>query len=132
MSLFDLTIAIWNETNIKLQVGVSEELIFEFEEKLNFKFPEDFKTLYKMVNGFGDCDWNKDMFSLWPLEKIFEEYQLSSNKNFIGFCDYLINSYSMGYFKNENGIFTSLTSNKICETFEEFVDLLNSNSDKLY
>ena len=132
MDLFDYTIAIWNETNVKLQSGASEELILEFEGKLNFKFPNDFKTFYLKINGFVDCDWNKNMFSLWSLERIFEEYKFNQNDNYIGFCDYLINSHSIGYMKNENGIFINTVDEKICETFEEFIDLLNDNSEKLY
>ncbi|WP_431241568.1 SMI1/KNR4 family protein [Flavobacterium sp. P21] len=132
MDLFNYTISIWNEAGIKLQSGASEELILEFEKKLNFKFPKDFRSFYLKVNGFVDFEWNKNMFSLWSLERIYEEYKFDQNLDYIAFCDYLINSHSMGYMKSRNGIFMNTTNEKVCETFEEFIDLLNANSDKLY
>ncbi|SMO34862.1 SMI1 / KNR4 family (SUKH-1) [Flavobacterium resistens] len=132
MDLFNYTISIWNEADIKLQSGASEELILEFEKKLNFKFPKDFRSFYLKVNGFVDFEWNKNMFSLWSLERIYEESKFDQNLDYIAFCDYLINSHSMGFMKSRNGIFMNTTNEKVCETFEEFIGLLNTNSDKLY
>jgi hypothetical protein len=132
MDLFDSIIAVWRETDLKLQSSSSEELISEFEEKLNFRFPHDFKAFYLKINGFADFEWNANMFSLWSLERIFEEYKLNKNDNYIAFCDYLINSHSIGYVKDKNGIFMDTIDKKVCETFEEFVGLLYTNSDKLY
>ncbi|WP_289659713.1 SMI1/KNR4 family protein [Flavobacterium panacagri] len=132
MDLFNYTISIWNEAGIKLQSAASEELILEFEKKINFKFPKDFKSFYLKVNGFVDFEWNKNMISLWSLERIYEDYKLEQNLDYIAFCDYLINSHSMGYMKSKNGIFMNTTNEKVCETFEEFIGLLNTNSDKLY
>lgn len=128
----DETINGWKRTDVKMQSGISTDYFLEFEKKLNFIFPADFKEFYQQANGFVDCDWNENMFSLWSLEKIFEEFQLDKNENFIGFCDYLIGIHSIGYFKNEGGIFINTEYAKICNTFEEFIVLLNSNSDLLY
>ena len=69
-NLYERTIAIWSETDIKLNDGVSLDLISEMEVKLGFKFPEDFKAFYQKVNGFANCDWNKDMFSLWSIKEL--------------------------------------------------------------
>lgn len=132
MDLFDNIITVWKEADVKLQSGASEELILDFEKKLNFKFPDDFKFFYLKINGFVDFEWNTNMFSLWSLERIFEEYKLNQNANYIAFSDYLINSHCIGYVKNEKGIFMDTTNEKVCETFEEFIILLNKNSDKLY
>lgn len=131
-SLYDLTISIWSKTDVKLQKGISLALISEAERKLDFKFPEDFKAFYQRVNGFVDCDWNKDMFSLWSIERIVEEYLNDENKDYIAFCDYLISSYTFGYIRNGESIIMNITSEKICDTFDDFIQLLNSNSDKLY
>jgi cell wall assembly regulator SMI1 len=54
--LFDETINIWKNTDVKLQLGASLENISELEIKLDFVFPKDFKELYQKVNGFEDCD----------------------------------------------------------------------------
>ncbi|TDW51492.1 SMI1/KNR4 family protein SUKH-1 [Flavobacterium sp. 270] len=130
--LYDLTIAIWSQTNVKLQEGISLALISEFESKLDFKFPENFKAFYQKVNGFVEGEWNKDMFSLWPIERITKEYLIAENKDYVPFCDYLISCYTFGYVKSGEGIIMDITSDKICNTFEEFIQLLNSNSDILY
>lgn len=128
----DETINGWKKTDVKMQSGIPIDYFIEFEKKLNFTFPDDFKKLYQKVNGFEYCDWNEHMFSLWSLERILEEFQSDKNENYIGFCDYLIHSHSIGFFKNREGIFINTEYDKICNTFEEFIGLLNSNSDLLY
>jgi cell wall assembly regulator SMI1 len=65
----------WTNSGIKLQQGLSLNTIMDFEEQLNFQFPQDFKELYQKVNGFEDFEWNKQMFSLWSLNRILKEYQ---------------------------------------------------------
>ena len=128
----DETINLLNKTDVKMQSGIPIEYFLEFEKKLDFIFPADFKEFYQKVNGFVDCDWNENMFSLWSLEKILEEFNDNEDNNYIGFCDYLIHSHSIGFFKNSEGIFINTEYEKICNTFEEFIFLLNSNSGLLY
>jgi hypothetical protein len=79
------------------------------------------------------------MFSLWSLGRMLEEFKTLADINYIGFCDYLIHSHSVGFYKNCQGIYKNYGSflidpelDKLCDTFEEFIILLNSNSDKLY
>ncbi|MBE8724662.1 SMI1/KNR4 family protein [Flavobacterium hungaricum] len=131
-NLYEKTIAIWSQTDLKLNEGISLDLISQMESKLDFKFPEDFKAFYQKVNGFVDFEWNKDMFSLWSLERIYEECKSDQNSNYIPFCDYLINSHAIGYMRNADGIFINTINEKICETFDEFIGLLSINSEKLY
>lgn len=128
----DQAIATWTSKGIKLQKGVSVDKISDFEKLLGFSFPQDFTDLYKKVNGFEDFDWNEYMFSLWSLDRIMKEYQ-EEDTNYIGFCDFLINSHSIGFFKTDIGIYKSYDQTKpIAGNFKEFVLLLNSNDDLLY
>ena len=89
----------WTNSGIKLQQGLSLNTIMDFEEQLNFQFPQDFKELYQKVNGFEDFEWNKQMFSLWSLNRILKEYQEDDDNNYVGLCDYLISSHSIGSLK---------------------------------
>jgi hypothetical protein len=123
----------WTNSGIKLQQGLSLNTIMDFEEQLNFQFPQDFKELYQKVNGFEDFEWNKQMFSLWSLNRILKEYQEDDDDNYVGLCDYLISSHSIGFFKTEEGVFKSYDqTNPIAKTFKESIDLINSNLDLLY
>jgi hypothetical protein len=129
----DQAISHWVSKGIKLQEGAPEEKITLLENILSFKFPADFSELYIKVNGFADWDSNEGMFSLWPLEKIFEEYHANGDINYIGFCDYLINSHTIGYDKTDGRIFKDYnTTQPIAETFRHFIQLLNSDDDLLY
>jgi hypothetical protein len=120
---------------IELTPGASLEKIIETENAVGFEFPDSFKTLYMKVNGFGNNDWNENMISIWPLDRILKEY--GRYDNFVGFSDYLINSHVYGFLKGQQGIFKNYdlaesVPEKIAETFEEAITLININSDLLY
>lgn len=83
----------WQQSRIKLNKGASLEEIEILEKKVNFKFPDDFKEFYIHINGFKDSDWDENMFSIFPLQRIEEEYFDLEEEIFVPFCDYLINSH---------------------------------------
>jgi len=133
LSWTDQAISIWTTNGVKLQDGISSNAISDFEKLLNFKFPQDFIDLYLKANGFEDFDWNEHMFSLWSFDRILKEYQEDNNNNYIGFCDFLINSHSIGFFKTETGIFKNYDQTQaIANTFKEGIELINSNSGLIY
>ena len=133
LSWTDQAISTWTDNGIKLQPRLPREVITTFEAQLGFEFPEDFRELYQRVNGFEDFDWNTHMFSLWSLDRILKEYQEGDDDNYVGFCDYLINSHSIGFFKSEEGVYKSYSQiEPIAKTFREAIDLINTNSDLLY
>jgi len=82
----DKIIAIWTIDKIKLSPPATIDKINATEESLIFQFPSDFKELYLKLDGFVDWDWTKNMFSIWPLERIVEEYNREPDKTFIVFC----------------------------------------------
>ncbi len=124
----------WISENIKLSPPATTEDIKAVEEILDFQFPDDCKELYLKLDGFADWDWTKNMFSIWPLARILEEYHNESDKSFIVFADYLINSHHIGFVKEKNGIFknTDKIPVKIADTFSEAIFLINSDADILY
>jgi hypothetical protein len=127
------TVSNWKHNGIKLQPGISLDDIAKLENQLQFQFPTDFKEFYQQANGCEYLEMTESCYSLWSVERILEEYQKDSNDNYVGFCDYLVNSYSFGFFKNENGIFQEFNQFEVKgETFKRFIELINDDSNKLY
>jgi hypothetical protein len=128
----------WKTEGVKINNGTSLGDIEALESVLDFKFPDDFKDFYLAIDGFKDLDWQEHMFYFWPLEKIIEEFNESLDKNFIGFCDFLLASHYIGFKKNQTGIFKMYSisdraeDNSIAQTFEEVVGMINSRSDLIY
>lgn len=130
----DKIIDLWRTENIKLSHPATIDAIKVAEETLDFQFPIDFREFYLKLDGFIDWDWTQNMFSIWPLARILEEYQNESDKSFIVFADYLINSHHIGFIKGKNGVFKNYgaTPEFIAETFSETIVLINSDADILY
>jgi hypothetical protein len=123
----------WISEGIPLQAGISLEQIDDVENLLDFKFPQDFIELYSKVNGFKDFVWDNNMFSLWSINRILQEYREAEDKNYIGFCDYLISSHHIGFSKTDKGIFKDYELTKpIGNTFKEAIELINTNNDLIY
>lgn len=128
----------WKTEGVKTNNGASLAEIGALEQILDFKFPDDFRDFYLAIDGFKDLDWQEHMFYFWPLNRITEEFNESTDKNFIGFCDFLLASHYIGFKKNETGIFKLYSimrqaeDNPIAETFEEIVAMINSNSQLIY
>jgi hypothetical protein len=126
-------VSFWLSANIKLEGAAALSEISEMEIGIGMRFPISFVELYKIANGFKDWDMNEHMISIWPLDRIKEEYTQNKDKNFVGFCDYLINSHHIGFLKNSPGIFKEYDEfNPIASTFEEAIELINSGSDLIF
>lgn len=124
----------WTNENIKLSPPATPESIKTAEEMIDFHFPDDFKEFYLKLDGFEDWDWTKNMFSIWPLARILEEYHNENDKSFIVFADYLINAHHIGFVKGKNGVFknTGEIPVRIADTFSEAIFLINSDAGILY
>ncbi|MCW3075366.1 MAG: hypothetical protein JWP69_2435 [Flaviaesturariibacter sp.] len=128
-------VTLWRSQDIKIEKGASMQLLSKAEAYLEISFPEPFKTLYMEANGFKDMDWNEHMFSFWSVERIIEEYDYKRHPNFVGFCDFLINSHWIGFVKNESGIYKRYDfegPERIADNFEDAVDLINTSADVIY
>jgi hypothetical protein len=117
-----------------LENGATDKQINDAELSLDFQFPSTFKELYKKANGFRDDDWNEHMISIWPLSQIFQEQRFP---NFVGFSDYLINSHVYGFIRGTSGIYkyydlAECIPVKIADTFEEAINLINTDDALLY
>jgi len=133
LSWTDQAIATWTSKGIKLQSGCFADKIHDFEKLLDFTFPQDFIELYSKVNGFEDFECSEHMFSLWSLDRIIKEYQEDGDTNYIGFCDFLINSHSIGFYKSDRRIYKCYNElEAIADNFQDFILLLNSNDDLIY
>lgn len=136
----------WKEEGIQLSPPATLEAIRRAEEIIGYTFPSDFKEVYLIADGFKEWDWRPNMFSIWPLQRIIDEYleqrsnsagtspyQQEQSENFVGFCDYLINSHQIGFLKNRIGVYKSYDElNPIAESFFEVLQLINKNADLIY
>lgn len=133
LSWTDHAISFWKSKAIQLQNGISVDKIADLEKLLDFKFPKDFIALYSKVNGFEDFEWNEHLFSVWSVDRILKEYHEDGNSNYIGFCDFLINSHSIGFLKSAIGVYKSYDQTQpVAKSFEDLIFLINSNSDLIY
>ncbi len=131
-------ISFWKTKDIELGAGASLVEIEKTEKIVGLNFPEAFKILYQKRNGFTNWGWTENMFSIWTLEKIVEEYNYGRNNNFVAFSDFLINSHWIGFAKDKSGVFKWYDlqeypiMEKIADKFEDAIQMINSNSDNIY
>lgn len=129
---------LWRTQNLKIGKGVSLDIIDKAEQYLSIKFPESFKELYKKANGFSEMDWNEHMFCVWSLERMTEEHDYKRHPDFVGFCDFLINSHWIGFVRDRPGIFKRYDlkgysdPEKIADSFEDAIDMINTNAEIIY
>lgn len=93
----DAQINLCRNADVKLNNAAKADKIIEVEKIVGYKFPNDFREFYQKVNGFIEWDFIGNMFSIWPLEKIANEYAAGDDKNFIAFCDHCIDLYRIGF-----------------------------------
>src|SRR4051812_34218102 len=123
----------WKSEGVKLNPPATIVEIERAQTALDFKFSQDFKDFYLQVNGFAGLDWQEHMFSIWSLERIVDECAGFSNKNFIGFCDFLLSSLYIGFDKKSQRVFKLYLNVEdgecIAQTFEQAIDMINSSND---
>jgi len=133
-------VAKWRNEGVKLNSPATALQIEKTESILDFTFPDDFKQLYLIADGFEGLDWQEHMFTFWPLKMIVKEYEESDTRNFIGFSDFLIASNFIGFNKNRNGVFKKYSKQYsdlvdgelIANSFEQVVGMINSSDDLIY
>lgn len=75
-----------HETDITLRLGADEELIKQFESRLNIKLPEDIKQFYKFSDGF---ESDEHIFNIVSLAEIIQ-YKLEESTFYL--AEYLVYS----------------------------------------
>lgn len=101
--------------------------IAAFEEKIGFRFPEEFHGLYRSCNGFGRKDGDEVIWFCAPLEEIpamseharkwFKGTHAELAAQFVAFIDWESGDYS-GYIFDEEGV-----------VFESLFDFSHENYD---
>jgi len=84
---------------ITLNPPASEQEIQEFERKIGFSLPVDFKEFYSICNGF-EC--TEDIFKMVSLEDALLHEQ-DYGKNWFYFADYMIYCDTWSLRKKDNG-----------------------------
>lgn len=136
MNWVQQAIAQWKEEELELNSGADIAEIERVENKIGYKFPDDFKNLYLNVNGFIDFEWNGSMLSLWSLGRIEDDYE-DANK-YIMFGDFFTSLCQYGFDKSNGHIFKAYTHHQvgpvqfIVKSFQELIELFNSNSQLLF
>lgn len=133
--LFQKVIEHYKSIGVYVAEGTNHYHIEKIQNQLEYKFPDDFKTFHLMCNGFLEWDMDNFYFSIWPFDRIIEEYTKEKEEDFefIPICDYLINAHWYGYIRNREGIFKDYDrENAIAKNFEEFLKLLLNDSVELY
>jgi|LakMenEpi03Aug12_release.lakeMendotaPanAssembly.Ray.scaffolds.fasta_scaffold537562_1 hypothetical protein len=123
----------WQGEGIKLNPPCTEDILRQAEKKLSFNFPDSFKKLYLIADGFKDDDWRENMFSIWPINRILIEFHQRQDERFVGFADFLINSHALGFYKDLDGIYKDVDRYlPVASTFEECIEFINVDSPNLY
>ncbi|MBS0026707.1 SMI1/KNR4 family protein [Chitinophaga sp. 22321] len=122
----------WKNAGITLNKGALIEMITETENALGFRFPGEFMELYLQMDGFSHMESHSNMYSIWPIHRILHEYLKSGSRNFIGFACLPGNNYTIGFLKNNTGIFGSADQRRIAETFKESLLLISRDPQLLY
>ena len=121
-----------------LKEGCNFEELKKLEKILDYKLPNDFIEFYRLTNGYDeDCSFEKQR--IWDIERITSEF-LEYNDEYVRFSDFMINAPWIGFSKKDGKIYIGAGlknefygyTDLIANNFSEFIELIISNSDKLY
>jgi hypothetical protein len=106
---------------IEINAPASLYDIIDFEKRIGFSLPADFRDFYRTCNGFS-C--NEDIFNIIPLSQI-GQYPQDAGKNWFYFSEYMIYSDMWGLRLNPAGqyeIFNgSFPEKTMTSSLEEFL-----------
>ncbi|RFZ84197.1 SMI1/KNR4 family protein [Mucilaginibacter terrenus] len=127
----------WSLEGIMLNPPATIDEIERIEAVLNFKFPLSFKQFYQKIDGFDEWDMLANSnISIWPLDRILDEYSKWEKPDFIGICDMLINCYAIGFHRHKTGFYklkdTLPDAERIDATFEELIMLIENDDRLIY
>lgn len=126
----------WDKSGIRLNAGISELLIDNFQNEISYTFEENFYIYLKEINGFIDFDSDQAWFCFWDLQRMrIENSDNSHPRDLIWFSDYSINLCSFGFHKIDKKVYTHFQhSDKIlliANDFDEFIDMYLADANSL-
>ena len=131
--MLDVILKVWNDPEIVLNGAANAEQVATVESQLGFTFPASLKSFWFAADGFKDDQLAQNLIQLWSLDRVLYEYQNRTDKEFIGFADFLLNITAYGFFRNENGIFKDGDPNlPLCQSFEEWIRMVDRDAAELY
>lgn len=118
----------WGNQKVKLNPGISIDNLKKLESELEFSFEDSFCYYLSKVNGFINCDVDKEMFSFWSDVRMKEENTDNSHpKEVIWFSDYSINLCSFGFHKVNRKVYihyqTIAGIECVANSFEDFINV---------
>jgi hypothetical protein len=145
--------AIWERRKIRSEWTVSESAILKFETDHNVKFPEDFRSYFKLVNGM-DGEVDDGFYEFYSLDKVgnvvtlLGDYgtprhgesiaMIKNPENCFVFADYSINLIAyvirLNHIDSERNEVYAICGDVykiIAKSFSDFISLYLENSDDL-
>ncbi len=71
----------WRLAGVGLQADATEEEIGILETLLGARLPDDVRALYALANGMQDFDHDGWLVSLWSVQRILAERELSTGSD---------------------------------------------------
>jgi hypothetical protein len=140
----------WRNENVPLNPGATEDEFLAFEKRFALTLPPDFRYFYSLVNGMTDYLTDEYLFSLWPLEGIAKEIEISRSRSEerdeetplatckieIPFGDVLIDSWRYLLCEDEEeGFFVSSqmkSGERLADSFGHFLQRYLNEPEKIY
>ncbi|WP_158828539.1 SMI1/KNR4 family protein [Mucilaginibacter lacusdianchii] len=126
----------WRQEGVELNPPAALASIEKAQSIINFNFPDDFKLLYSVVDGFKDFEWRNSMISLWSLDKIIGNYDETTD--YIVISDFFISVCQYGFDKDSKEIYKTYSHSQkgpaeiIAQSFQGFLKLINCDSATLF
>ncbi len=111
----------WKAQDIKPNQPASDEKILHLMKLTGFRFPDDFISYLKEVNGFGQDSFDKDLITFWPIDLIITEFE-KENTGIVNFADYLNDSHRYGFLNGDDRIYIDYPLTQIADNFSDFID----------
>jgi hypothetical protein len=139
----------WRRQGLSLNSGCDPQRVAEFERHNRVELPGAMRDYFRSADGmketFNDSE-DRNGFSFWPLPRVVRVPEVTNDvhiipfegdSNFFFFADYLHWSwaYAANFTKGSAGaviLIGRAVPEEIAASFEEFVELYISDSDRLY
>ena len=136
MSVYELLRTKWIEAGIRVNEGVSQAALSQFEERYDLTLPTDFKTYLLTVNGMQEGEVDEDLISFLSLEAIGREpniEEISEDEIQMVVAEYCVYShlYVLRYSRKGKGSPIFMTDGEhekeLATSFEDFASRYLSN-----